>query len=202
MTRFIPILIVGLFFVGCVTTPKGTGIKTDTGVWQGKAQMINLKTNRKKWVYVTWASDSSHDRMRVDVRALMDVPIATFIKRNSDNQLWLHTEGKHYQSDDGQELFSKLVRFPLNPDQFFGFLGKPGELGGDWTCNDNKQQYDCYSPTHKVHLTIDHEEADRRKIALKKDSKALKIRLIRAKVQVEDRLFDPLPTSQYKTFKL
>ncbi len=193
-----------LFFVASCTTGKKDfkGPATDVGIWQGKVLMTNKTTDFKKWAYVTWASDSPNNRMRVNVSAVFDQPVATFLKKQESNDLWLFLEGKHFQSDDGRKLFEFLTKLSLDPKIFYSLLGTPRSPGTEWQCNKKEQVMSCISKAYKTRFSVEYEDRNKRLIEIDRGSKALQIRLTRSKVQVEDKLFTPLRSSQFKTIKI
>ncbi len=165
-------------------------------------QMTNKTTNHRKWANVTWASDSSEDRMRVDVSAVLDVPIATFIKNSEGSHLWLFTEGKYFFSEDGGKLFKYLTKLSVNPKIFYNLLGNPKSPGTEWQCKTDQEIFQCQSSADKTQFSVKTGEPNRRVINMEKGTKALRVRLSRSKVQLQDKLFKKLPTSQFKTFRL
>lgn len=191
-----------LILSSCSTLTQGTGKKTDVGIWEGKVQMLNNKDSNRKWAYVTWVSDSPQQRMRIDIRAILDVPIASYIQTKQGAKLWLFTESKYFHSEDAKALFSYLVKIQLDPELFFSFLGNPKSLGEDWSCENKDGVYTCFSPKHKTNVSVDHNELDKRIINLDKDGKSLRMRLFRSKVEVEDQQFRPFSTPQFDTIKI
>ena len=191
-----------LITTSCTTLTKGTGEKTDVGVWEGKVQMQNSKSSNRKWAYVTWVSDSPQQRMRIDIRAILDVPVATYMQKSQGAQLWLFTENKYFHSEDAKTLFSYFVKIQIEPKLFFSFLGNPKSLGESWSCENKESIYTCFSPKHKTNVTIDHKDVDKRVIDIEKDGKSLRMRLFRSKVQVEDQQFRPFSTPQFDTIKI
>lgn len=191
-----------ILLLGCSTTPVGSGKETDVGVWQGKVQMLSKESKNRKWAYVTWISDSPNQRMRIDVRAVLDIPIATYIRKEDGAHLWLFTEGKYFHSKDATQLFSTLVKFNFDPDHFFNFLGNPQKLGKSWECENKLSLYTCLSPSREAQVTINHENVDKRVINLNKGSKGLRIRLSRSKVRVTAQQFKKLSTSQFDIIEI
>jgi hypothetical protein len=188
-------------FLGCTTTP-GTGQWTDRGIWTGKVQMTEANTAQRKWVYVNWASDSSQDRMRIDVSAVLDVPIATFLKNAEGAHLWLFTEGHYFFSHDGETLFKHFTKLSFDPRIFYDMLGKPQPPSAEWQCSEGSDVLRCRSVLAKTQFEVRHGDPDRRLIRIEKDGKALRVRLTRSKVQVPRNVFRKLPTSQFQTFRL
>ena len=191
-----------LLLSNCSTTPDSVGKHTDVGIWQGKVQMTNKKTNHKKWANVIWASDSNNQRMRIDVQAVFDMPVATFIKDGADNHLWLFTENKYFYSEDGEKLFKHLTKLSIDPSIFYSLLGHPQPPSEQWKCNDKAEVFQCVSQESKTRFSVKHQKKDHRIIKMFKGSKALRIRLFRSKVQVSSKLFKPLSTSHFKTIKI
>lgn len=192
-----------LIFVQCTTAPERAGHVTDVGIWQGKVLIQNKKTNNKKWANVTWASDSTQQKMRIDVyAALMDIPIATFIKAGDEAHLWLFTERKYYFSKDGEKLFKFLTKMTLNPNVFYSLLGSPQPPSDDWKCKDGEGVFQCLSQENKTKLLVEYKDNDRRVIKVVKALKALRLRLVRSKVEVSEKHFKLLSTSHYKTYKI
>ncbi len=191
-----------LVLVACSSKPLTTGKHTDIGMWTGKVQMTNKTTNHKKWANVVWASDSESDRMRIDVSAIMDVPIATFIKNGEGSHLWLFTEKKYFHSQDGEKLFKHLTKLSVDPRIFYSMLGQPRPPGSQWSCKDKSDVYQCSSSQEKTRFMVKHEEPDERIIKIEKGLEALQIRLSRSKVQVKEQLFKALSTSQFKTIQI
>lgn len=175
---------------------------TDTGVWQGKLQLTNEATKDKKWANVTWASDSENDRMRIDVSAIMDVPIATFIKSQEGAHLWMFTQDKYFSSADGEKMIKQLTQLSFDPDGFFKLLGSLEPLGGEWNCADSSTTYRCASKRDKTVITVESDKSDQRIITIKNDLKALRLRLNKAKGEVLESHFKLLPTSQFKTIRI
>ncbi len=189
--------------VQCTSNQKsGPGSLTDVGVWQGKVLMVNNVTKFKKWAYVIWASDSENNRMRVNVNAVFDQPVATFLKNKSTNDLWLFLEGKHFESNDGKKLFEYLTKLSLDPKIFYSLLGEPQSPGTEWQCVREKQEMSCRSETYKTQFRVDYGEVNSRTIVIEKDSNTLQLKLSRSKVQVKDSLFKPVSSSQFKTIKI
>ncbi|MEM7647004.1 MAG: hypothetical protein AAF203_08850 [Pseudomonadota bacterium] len=195
-------LLLCLFIAQCTTKPKTTLVGDDRGIWQGKVLMTNLKTKNKKWANVVWASDSSQDRMRVDVSAIFNVPVATFLKDGDQAHLWLFTEKKYYVSDSAERLFQQLTKLDVDPAIFFSLLGTPQPPSTEWQCKDKSDVFGCVWKQKKVVLTVDHGDLDKRTIKVRRTGQSLRLRLSRAKVEVPDRLFTPLKTSQFKTIQL
>lgn len=191
-----------LFLTDCVTNPQRAGRTTDIGVWQGKVLLANTKTNHKKWANVTWASQSDKQRMRIDVYAVMDIPVATFIKIGEESHLWLFTEKKYFFSSNGEKLFKHLTKMTLNPDVFYSLLGTPVPPSDDWQCKDQERVFKCHNQAEKMDLIVQHHDQDKRVINAHRGSKALRVRLLRSKVQVHDEHFKLLSTSHYKTIKI
>ena len=186
----------------CSTTPHKTGDFTDLGVWTGKVQMTNKQTNHRKWANVTWASDSEQNRMRVDISAILDVPIASFLKNPDGYHLWLYTEKTYYHSMDGEKLFKHLTKLSVDPNIFYAMLGVPKSPGQEWKCDSKSQVMKCSSGQKQTRFSVQHDDPDRRIIKVEKDRKALRVRLSRTKVQLKDDMFKKLSTSQFKTYQL
>jgi hypothetical protein len=201
--KFLLTLLSLLIFIGCSTTPQSTLPPTDIGVWKGKVQMINTTTNQKKWASLTWASDSDGDRMRVDVSAVFDTPLVTFMKNEEGYHLWQYMDGKYYFSENGAKLFRNFTKLSVDPDLFYDFLGQPRNPGLPWVCEKTDQPVmSCQASTEKVRFVVNHAERDRRQIGIQRGDRAIHIRLNRAKVQVQDRLFKTLSTSHFKTIQI
>lgn len=202
MAQFI--FLVSFFFllVGCQTGP-GVGKTTDVGVWDGKVLMTSGKnSNNGKWAYVTWASDSTEDRMRVDVRAILDIPIATFLLSKDQAHLWLYRENKYYTSNNPKRLFSKLVKFELDPTIFFSFLSHPKRIGSEWQCRKDSKKMLCVHSSEPLKVSLNFDGPNQREIRVKKPGKAFRLRLIRSKVEVHNKMFFPLKSSQFESIKI
>ena len=203
--RFAPIWITvlsALLITACSTVPKDGGEKTDVGVWEGRVQVTNNKTKQRKWVNVIWVSDSAKKRMKIDVRAVLDIPVATFLRDNGEAHLWMFTEAKHYYSKSPRTLFANLVKFDFDPDLFFSILGNPRSLGQQWSCKNLDYIYKCHSQKQKTKVMIDHQQNNVRFIKVHRGEKTLQMRLTRSKVQIEDGLFRPIPLTQFKTIQI
>ena len=202
MRNFIFCILFSALFIGCQTTSKTGGKHSDRGIWSGKVQMINKTTNHKKWANVTWASDSSKDLMRVNVSAVFDVPIATYLKNKEGAHLWLFNERHYYQSNDAQKLFLHLTKLSVDPNIFYNLLGPVEKPGKGWSCKRSSVAMDCYSSSKKVGLLAHFKSSDERVIRITKGEKALVLKLFRSKVEVSETVFSPLSTSQFKTIQL
>ncbi len=194
--------LVFLLLVQCSSKKKSSEPFSDVGLWAGKVLMTNKTTNHKKWVNVTWASDSENDRMRIDITAILDVPVATYIKNNKGYHLWLFTDRKYFFSQDGEKLFQHLTKLSLDPSIFYSLLGEPQPPSSEWACKNKDSILSCSSAVNKTRFLVKHEEADERTIRIEKGVKALKIKLSKSKVQLQDELFKSLSTSQFKTVKI
>lgn len=194
---------ISLFLIQCTTTPKSKEPLTDVGLWIGKVQMTNKTTNNRKWANVVWASNSVDDEMRIDVTAaIVDIPLATFIKNGEGFHLWLFTEKQYFTSEDGKKLFSHLTKLSVHPSIFYSMLGQPKAPGKQWKCKVGSDRMECISKVNKTQLFVNGSNQNKREIKLNRGSKALRLRLSRAKVQVKKKMFQSLPTSQFKTIKL
>ncbi|MCJ8275473.1 MAG: hypothetical protein HRT44_01020 [Bdellovibrionales bacterium] len=202
MHKLIPLIVSLLMLTNCATQQVGSGEKTDVGIWQGKVMMTNKNNKNRKWAYVTWVSDSPNQRMRIDVRAILDTPVATYIRDESGAHLWLYLDGKYFFSKDAEKLFSQLVKFSFDPDNFFSFLGNPKKLGEPWSCTNKDDLYTCLSPKQKTNVSINHSENDKRVIKVEKGAKGLRVRLSRAKVQVGPQLFRKPSTTHFETIEI
>ena len=131
------LILCSFLFIQCTSTPKKAGRVTDIGVWQGKLFFSNKKTKEKKWTYITWASDSSRKRFRVDLYTIFYIPLATFVKQDQKNHLWIFDGKKYYFSDNGSKIFEYLIRVPLNPNVSFKLLSFP-HLEDQWECEEKK----------------------------------------------------------------
>jgi hypothetical protein len=191
-----------LLLAACSTNQMSSKESSDIGLWQGKVQMVDETTHNKKWANVNWASNSSIDKMRVDVYALMDIPVATFIKIGAESHLWLFTEKKYYYSDNGEKLFSFLTKINMNPDVFYSLLGKPRAPNSQWKCSRLNEQFKCQSKIDQINLLVDDSDNDQRVIRIHKEGKSLNFRLNRSKVEIQDENFKLLSTSQFKTIKI
>lgn len=190
-----------LLLSNCTTTPKSKGPVTDVGLWQGKVLMTSATTKRNKWASVVWASDSINDRMKINVSAVFDYPVATFLKKGDRHDLWLFTEKTHFISNDGKRLFYNLVKISLDPKIFYSLLGQPQSPGPGWQCQLKEDLYSCVSIQLKTKFTVDVTDSDRRVIKILKGGNILQLSLSRSKVQVNDSNFKGLNTSQFKTVK-
>lgn len=188
--------------VQCTTKPPLKRDVTDTGVWQGKLQLINEQTKDKKWANVTWASDSENDRMRIDIAAIMDIPLGTFIRDQQGSHLWMFTENKYFTSENGERLIQHLTQLSFDPENFFKLLGNLDPLEGNWKCSSNEERYRCASKANGTTITVESDASDERIITIKKDLKALRLRLNKAKGEVQESHFKLLPTSQFKTIRI
>jgi len=178
---------------------------SDIGVWQGKVMSVNPSTHYRQVANVSWVSDSSRKRMRVDVYALFDIPIATFLKDGDSHHLWLFMEKKHYQSQDGRKLFQHLTKLPIDPNVFFELLGPMRvveSLGPSWSCRQEKGEHQCESGEQSTWLSVHNQQADERKIKIVRGEKTLQIRVSRSKVGFDQGVFKPLSTSQFKTIRI
>ena len=81
-------------------------------------------------------------------------------------------------------------------------LGRPRSPGEEWKCEESDGQFKCNSVSLKTRFSVAHDTRDERKIKVIRGGKALQIRLSRSKVEVEDRHFKPLSTSQFKTTEI
>jgi hypothetical protein len=205
-SQALPLCLCLLFLVNCATTDRRARRDlSDTGVWTGKVMTTNPKTKMSQWANVSWTSDSDRQRMRVDVFAIMDIPIATFLKDGDEHHLWLFMEKKYYRSNDGRKLFYHLTKLPVEPAVFFELLGAMRinqTLGPSWHCGEKKGLHHCESKQLATQLSVDNHQADERIIKINKGANALRLRLSRAKVQFEDKVFRPLNTSQFKTITI
>lgn len=186
----------------CTSTPDSRGPYSDVGVWEGKVLMTSLQSKQKKWAYLTWVSDSRKDRMRVNVSAVMNYPVATFLKNDDGHQLWIFPEKKHFTSDDGGKLFFHLTKLSMDPRIFYSLLGRPKSPGKQWQCIYGEEKMSCQSESLQTRFEVNFEDADERKIKVVRDGKLLQINLSRTKVQVEERFFKALSSSQFKTIEI
>lgn len=191
-----------LALANCSTSTKSSGPQTDLGIWQGKALILNKTVNNKKWANVTWASDSINNRMRIDVYALMDMPLATYIQVDGEAHLWMFTEKKYFVSKNPQKLFKYLTKLSLNPNIFYSFLGRPAAPNTEWNCEKDNVKMMCKSQAAKTNIKVDFSDTNERIIKISRAGKSLRLRLSRAKVQTQDRDFELLSTSQFKTIKI
>ncbi len=191
-----------LLFTQCTSLPKRAGRVTDIGVWQGKIFFSNNKTKNKKWSYVTWSSDSSQKKIRIDFYTIFYIPLATFVKKNGKNHLWIFDEKKHYISDKGLNIFEHLIKVPLNPDIFFKLLSHP-DSDTHWRCEQKKRgSTRCVAKKDQIRLWIQHGDQDRRIIKIKRGSQILRLNLQREQTRVTDNNFKLLPTDQYEKVQL
>ena len=197
------ILILCLFlFVQCTTSQLKPQAATDVGVWQGKVLITNKKIDSHKWASLTWVSDSAQEKMRIDIHAIMNIPLATFVKGSDGAHLWIFQENKHYYSKDSQKLFKYLTKISLNPDIFYSLLGRPAAPNSRRRCKDSTEIYKCYSKRERARMTVDYSDKNKRIITFERGSRALRLRLSRTKVQVDNVSFKPLSLSQFKTIKI
>ncbi len=199
-------LILPLLLANCATDRgRARTDLSDIGVWQGKVMSINPSTNYRQVANVSWVSDSSRQRMRVDVYALFDIPIATFLKDGDSHHLWLFTEKKHYMSQDGRKLFQHLTKLPVDPKVFFQLLGPmqvAQVLGPSWRCTQNGGRHQCESTQQSTRLSVENQKIDERKIKIVRGEKTLQIRISRSKVELDQSIFKTLSTSQFKTIRI
>lgn len=186
----------------CTTTKKQSKVHTDVGLWVGKVQMTNKTTGQKKWANVNWASDSSQSRLRVDVSAILDVPVATFLVNSEGAHLWLHMEKKYFHSMESRKLFKHLTKLSIDPKIFYSMLGQPEAPNENWACSTEPALLKCASQKNQTQYSVAFSETDRRLINIDRGSKSLRLRLSRSKVQLEDRFFQALSKSQYKTIEI
>lgn len=200
--RKISFLLILILSVRCTTSHKMTQRHHDKGVWEGTVLVLNNKTKHKKWVSVNWVSDSDNQRMRIDVYAMLDIPVATYIKTGHEAHLWLFTERKYYHSIDDVKLFKQLTKMSVDPNLFFAFLGSPKPPSPQWQCKDEEGVMGCVSAAEKAALTVDYREPNERVIQVKRRLKTLKLKLSRSKVQVDESLFKVLSTSQFEIIEI
>ncbi len=196
---------IGLFlflFAQCTFGPKRAGRVTDLGVWQGKVFFSNKKTKEKKWTYLTWASDSNQKRIRIDLYTIFYIPIATFLKKDKKNHVWIFDKKKYYFSRKASNVFEHFIQVPLNPNLFFKLLSQP-DLDPHWKCKKkSKGITKCLSKKNKIHIWIQHSDQDQRIIKIKKGSQILRLNLQREAIKVTDDNFKLLPTDEYETVPL
>ena len=188
--RLIVSLLLLVILVNCSTDQTTKLAKvTDKGLWQGKVVVTNQKTGKKKWVFVSWASDSSADQMKINASAVFDIPVATFVKQKQANHLWLYQNKQYFQSDNGPALFEKLLRFPLKPELFYDLLGEFKQPGPGWSCIEQDEGTHCKNPQSKASLKVDNSLADKRKIIIQRGDKHIEMRLTRSKVELKPSFF-------------
>ena len=175
---------------------------TDIGVWQGKALMINKQTKHKKWANLTWISDSRVQKMKINVYAVLDIPVASYLSSEENTDLWLFTEDKHYQSTDGAKLFKYLTKIEIDPKVFFSLLGRPEAPGGSWSCTDVDRLLRCQSKSLKIKLSVNYGDKDQRNIEIYRQDQLLRLKLTRSKVEVKARHFKSISTPHYRTIKI
>ena len=200
--RTIILVILAILLSQCSTMDKSKGPVTDVGVWQGKILIKNTKTKKNKWASLIWASDSKNDRMKVNVSAIMDYPVAAFLRKDDQNDLWLFTENKHYRSVSGERLFQSLLKVSIDPKIFYSLLGNPQSPGNEWNCKKDSDTFNCHSVKLKTKFSVDISSSNRRVIKINKGQKALQISLSRSKVQVTEKHFSGLNSSQFKTIEI
>ncbi len=200
-SHFFSLLLVS-FLVSCATTPKSMQKSSDVGIWTGKVLMLANGSKDKKWANVTWASDSTKDRMRVDVVAFMDFPLATFIKSDNHFHLWLFMDKTYYHSNDGEKLFSQLTKMKVHPDLFYQLLSNGFLPKEDWSCREVSDENLCLSKDKKLKIVMGLPEQDERTMTLKNTKSEMRLRLNRSKVEMSDQHFKPLQSSQFKTIQI
>lgn len=191
-----------LLFAACQTAYKGADDGSDMGVWEGKVRMLDSKKDKKIWGFVTWISESQKSRLRIDVKATLDVPIATFIMQENSAQLWLYQEDKYYTSNDPQKLFAKLTRLQVDPQVFFAILSRHSRLKKPWQCRSQDAAVNCNNQQQKLSLEIQNQDENTRRVTLRNGTKYLNLHLVRSKVEVNDRMFMYRPTSQFERISI
>ena len=189
-----------LFFIQCTTTPKRAGKVTDVGVWQGKVLFSNKKTKKKKWSSITWASDSSQKKIRIDLYTVFYIPIATFIKQGQRNHLWIFNGKKYYSSKKGSDIIEHFTQVSLNPDVFFKLLSQP-DLKKPWKCKHKKKKIKksrCLFKNKNIQLWVEHHDQDQRVIQVEKEFQMIRFNIQREKTQVTEDNFKLLPTDEYE----
>ncbi len=195
-------LFIALFMVSCVTGPQKMQKSSDVGVWSGKVLMLKKESKDKKWANVTWASDSVKDRMRVDVYAFMDIPIATFLKVDGHFHLWLFLDKTYYHSDQGEKLFSRLTKINVHPDLFYQILSDGFLPKDQWSCQIKTDSNLCLSKDEKLKVDINLPDVDERQMTIKNISGEMRLRLSRSKVEMNDDYFKPMSSSHFKTIQI
>ena len=60
----------------------------------------------------------------------------------------------------------------------------------------------CFHQSEPLHVRLDFAQANQRQIEVKKPGKAFKLKLERSKVEVQDRMFKPLRSSQFESIQI
>ena len=203
MKKTISLFFLTLVLIHCTSRPKKAVETTDIGIWQGKLLFSDKKMKKNKWVSLTLASDSSKNRLRVDLYTIFYIPIATFVKQGTENYLWIFDEKKYYFSKNGSKLLKNLIQVPLDPELFFKLLNIPS-LGQRWNCKKirKRETTQCVAKDNRVILSIKHNIPDKRIIKMKKGQKLLKFKLKKEHWQVNDENFKLLSTDRYEKVEI
>lgn len=196
------VLLIGFFLAQCASLPSTMHRSTDRGLWNGKVLMLKEQSRDRKWANVTWISEAEKQRMRIDVYAFMDIPLATFLKAEGLYHLWIFTEKKYYKSSDGQKLFAHLTRMDINPDLFFSLLGRGDLPASSWDCEVHGSINVCHSKVKKMKMDVNLSSTDERQISLQTGEREFRLRLNRSKVELKEEFFQPLSSSHFKTIQL
>ena len=164
--------------------------------------MTNKTTKAKKWSNLTWISESTKDRMRIDMTGVFDVPIATYIKNKEGTHLWLFRKRQYFFSKDGGKLFRRLAHISMDPQVFYHLLGQPKGLNPHWSCKEQKAVLNCVGKKENLRLSVKFPKGNQRLIAIESKAEALRIRLSRSKLQIQDKIFQPLSTPSFEIIKL
>lgn len=201
MKKILIYLALVFVYFGCSTAPKTTLSASDVGIWSGRILMTNTLTHQKKWASVHWASDSANSRMRIDVSAVFDVPLATYLQNEQGAHLWLFNQKQYYHSQDGERLFQKLTKLSVDPKIFYDLLAIPQPLASPWACQSEDMKLKCRSVQDKMKMAVDFSRKNQRVIRINKGQEDFRLKLSKSKVQLNDKMFQRLPTSQFKTIQ-
>lgn len=137
-------LLLSFVFCGCVTKQIQVDRAKQTGTWQTKIQVKDLKNNKTNIVSADFAA-IKFDKMRSDITGPFGVSVATMILNKSKFLLSVHTQKKNYIGTANDQSLRTVLKAELNPKILYYLLFDDILPENQWDCNidERKLPIDC-----------------------------------------------------------
>ncbi len=134
MTFILPLSLLGSFLLlsSCATKPVAKKSNLQKAQWSTKAQIKDLERQTAQGVQIEILA-IKNEKLRLEVSAVMGIPVATIVLDRKDFKAAIYTEKKYYQGPLDDNSLQKLLKIPLSARWIYAiaFDESPGK---NWDC--------------------------------------------------------------------
>lgn len=201
-----------LFFIfaACATKPIAPQRVSEKvgGQWEAKALLKEVKTDKKYYVDLDMIA-RDHNHIRMEISGPFGISVASIVINEEKLSYLLPQEKKFFTGNMGPQSLKPVFSVAVDPHLFQKILFEK-ELDSQWKCEKDQDQFlkQCMHQSGQLKIIWSERNGHKKRVVISHSQYEMNLYFstyknqLPSKVQGEKSLFELVPPSDFKTYKL